>query len=303
MSVGGEVSFMEAETGGAYYEVHVFNEPGEYTLEFLGAPPPSITAEYLIVAGGGGGGSTGQYQPCGGGGGAGGLVYDTGTLTLEGGTVAVKVGAGGSRGAGSFPGPGDDNKGGDGGYSAIGTITVPGGGGGGQAHGNDKLTGTILDGRPGGSGGGGGSGVANREGGEGQSNTTGGTYSIENLAIQGNPGGTGSRSTNRVFSGGGGGGAGGPGADGLGDKGGGEGGDPWTLDANPDWAWLESVTGATEFARGGNGWAGNDMWNPMPGQNYGDGGSGSTGYTRNHGMSGAAGHSGIVVIRFLYTAP
>jgi hypothetical protein len=159
MAEGGTVSFMKAETGGAYYEVHVFNEPGEYTLEFLGAPPSSITAEYLIVAGGGGGGGSVKYRSSAGGGGAGGLLYGAGPLPLTGGSVAVTVGAGGRAGGiSAFQlSSNTDTRGGNGGYSAIGTIAVPGGGGGGAAHASWSGD-PRLNGLPGGSGGGGGTG-------------------------------------------------------------------------------------------------------------------------------------------------
>jgi hypothetical protein len=274
---GGTIRFVRED--GLDYEVHVFTETGVLTFS---DNRESFVADYFIVAGGGGAGGkvAGQGTDYAGGGGAGGLLYGTlQTLTLEDGSIQVTVGEGGAGGA-------VQSQGGDGGYSAIGNITVPGGGGGGV--GGTNVGAALLIGKSGGSGGGGGAGVGGSygKGGAVQSDMPDGT--------KGNVGGRGSNASSTDW-GGGGGGAGGAGTAGEASSGG-AGGAPWTLEENPAWAWLTSAIGnITEFSRGGRGGYPNAPAGGAAGVNYGDGGSGSS----PTNATGGAGHNGIVVIRFL----
>ncbi|MDR1148204.1 MAG: hypothetical protein LBK66_06180 [Spirochaetaceae bacterium] len=248
-----------------YYEVHTFIKSG--TLSFPTDDPVTTdylaTAkfDYLIVAGGGGAGK-GTWYVGGGGGGAGGVLYKTvETLTPAGGSVSVTVGTGGGGGISQLDGT-------DGGPSAIGNISVPGGGGG--AGGGENVN-PNRPGRPGGSGGGGGVSYSTGSAVGGASTATDG--------VMGKVGGGGSAGK----SGGGGGAAG--------DGGNGTGGAPWVPAG--DAAWVIGVAGG-EISRGGNGGLYQTGPGGAAGQNYGDGGSGGSGW----GGPGGAGHSGIVVIRF-----
>jgi hypothetical protein len=284
LASGGDIKFLMAIPG-YYYEVHVFPAAGTYSLDFVDTSTASISADYLIVAGGGGSGGSGvDAKDFPGGGGAGGLLYKAGqTLALSGGSVTVTVGAGGAAGA-------SRSQGGDGGYSFIGTIAVSGGGGGGAYN--------VLPGRPGGSGGGGSAGAYSNSGagGAGKSNTSGNSQSIDS-GIQGNNGGRGSNAGSSTDGGGGGGGAGSAGANGN-PSGGGAGGAGWKPSApgNNGWAWVETVTGVAEFSHGGNGGYPTAPPGGAPGVYFGDGASGGNGAN----TPGAAGHGGIVIIRFLH---
>jgi chitodextrinase len=270
-SAEGTVSYAPVEGDPSkIWEIHTFT--ASVTLTFSSNDP--VTADYLIVAGGGGSGgehnsSTDDDFP--GGGGAGGLLYKTGeTLAPLGGSMTVIVGAGGA-GAQSR-----QTQGADGGMSAIGTIEVPGGGGGGGAMAN-------MTGRPGGSGGGGGAGKNSARG-------AGGGRSSIDPDIKGNSGGIGGNDS----GGGGGGGAGGPGGTEVSRRVAGLGGLPW-IAANNNASWLSAVTGGTtEFSRGGNGGGTNAPLGGRAGVNYGDGGLAGN----NRQRPSAAGHSGVVVIRF-----
>jgi uncharacterized repeat protein (TIGR02543 family) len=264
------------------WEIHTFTESG--ALTFLPGYT-SVTADYLIVAGGGGAGgdlnSISAYDFAGGGG-AGGLLYKTGQmLSLTDNTLAVTVGGGGAGGA-------MQTQGAYGGDSAIGNVKVPRGGGGGGSS-------TNMNGNTGGSGGGGGSGPGKGRGGGGQR--------INNSQYKewlGNPGGAGNRS-NDFGSGDSGGGAGSAGKEGINNGNVVAGGNPWNATAAGA-SWIVDATktaefpaGVNEFARGGNSAGNNAPAGGMTGVNYGDGGSGSN----NTVQKGGAGHSGIVVIRFL----
>jgi hypothetical protein len=267
------------------WEIHTFTQSG--TLAFSSGD--SVVADYLIVAGGGGS-AGGTSLDGGGGGGAGGLLYRTGqTLQLAGGAVAVTVGQGGAGGSELY------TQGGDGGDSAIGnSITVPGGGGGGSAIDSNAMEHpAYIDGRAGGSGGGGGGGAYTYGAalsGPGKTGTNGNASDIPEDML-GYAGGQGSVSGGYTGdSGGGGGGAGGAGANGVNSKSViAAGGAPWKATTNENTAWIQEATSTDEFSRGGNS---GGLEAAVPGVNYGDGGSGT--FT----SPGAAGHSGIVVIRF-----
>jgi hypothetical protein len=299
---GGLLSFIPIEgDSDSYYEVHKFTSNteggGNHSLSFYDTTMTFITADILVVGGGGGAGADWKVYDADfpGGGGAGGLLYETGyTLTLQGGSVPVVVGAGGVGGQiGSDSSNNLGAKAGDnGGDSWIGAdnnnkLTAPGGGGGGAAG----LDGTppALSGKDGGSGGGGGSGQKSNRGHAGSS-------TIVDSGIFGNAGGTGSNG-GAGDSGGGGGGAGSAGGNGVVDGTPGAGGAGWTPGDN-DAQWIYAVTEVDEFSHGGDGGGRIDNSNVQgtDGVNFGDGGSGGN----NNKPYGANGHSGIVIIRFLH---
>jgi hypothetical protein len=261
--------------GGQWYEAHVFETSG--TLTFKDPAPPSITADYLIVGGGGGsgGGDAVTKRDRGGGGGAGGLLYQTGQLLdMSEGFVTVTVGTGG-------PGGVSQTQGTNGGDSSIRDITVPGGGGGGGAYNNSN-------GKSGGSGGGAGALNGSKSGTPGPAADK--TDTSHPYGAWGYDGGKA-----WTESAGGGGGATGPGKNVESNNVGADGGPGWKPSDN-DAAWITEVTGVEEFSRGGRGgsYSATETAGSGPGVNYGDGGSGSD----VGGTVGAAGHDGIVIIRF-----
>jgi hypothetical protein len=277
---GGTATFIWE--GNLWYEVHIFNEKGTHSLSFPDGTS-SINADYLIVAGGGAGGHRSAHDNCGGG--AGGLLYRTGeTLILESNSIAVTVGAGGVV----------ETQGANGGYSAIGTIKVRGGGAGKNVSGN--TVDSASHGLSGGSGAAWGAGIpgyANSGPDDGNDYTN----------ALGQPGGRafGSPvSTNEEYLNGGQLGGGGGGAT---ERGGeptdrhnipteNKGGAGWKP-ADYNTAWIEQVTGTTEFSHGGRGGGSSAAITT----NYGDGGTGAH-WPTNHGASGGNGSDGIVVIRF-----
>jgi hypothetical protein len=256
--------------------------------------PQTTTISYLVIAGGGGGGSG-----TGGGGGAGGYrsAYSTESsggggsaetpLTIgEGTVITLTVGGGGSAGT-------SNNQGGDGGSSSItgsgvSTVTSSGGGGGGGRN--------TQQGRSGGSGGGsssasilsGGSGTANQGYAGGSSNQSGGHPS------------------------GGGGGAGAVGVNGSGSQSG-----------NGGAGVASTITGSSVTRAGGGGAGETEFYGALAGTGSnggGNGGSNASGiYTGtagtantggggggsgknpgpNTGVAGAAGGSGVIILRML----
>jgi hypothetical protein len=240
-------------------------------------PLVPLTVEYLVVAGGGGGGAS-----YGGGGGAGGYRTNYGGTALSLNVATnynVTVGAGGASAA---------PAGADGGNSVFSTITSTGGGGG--ADGN-----YVQSGKNGGSGGGG-----------GYTTNAGGSASP---AGQGNNGGSGSPNvSSNAAAGGGGGGAGAVGVSSSDKNTGGDGGAGLS----------NSITGSAVFyAGGGGGGIGSNSTGSTGSGGSGGGGTGSTGNnaatagTANTGgggggggqgpgvsAGGAAGGSGIVILRY-----
>lgn len=243
--------------------------------------PAGVTNVRVMVIGGGGSGGTDNA----GGGGAGGFIENTSFAVTPGAATTVTVGAGGT--AVAAPGSG---RGGNGGNSVFGSLTAIGGGGGGYHGGNS--------GNNGGSGGGAG-GNAVASGGTGTSG-------------QGNNGGSKTVATTEGRNAGGG-GAGGAGSNAT------------TTAPGPGGAGKTSdITGTSIMYAGGGGGAGrNDTGNVVPGANGGSGGGGrgagsngvagagsaNTGSGGGGGAnnpsnssdpvrSGAAGGSGIVVVRF-----
>lgn len=253
------------------FKIHTFTSSGTFTVTDAGDPGGSTTVDYLVVAGGGGSGSE-----QGGGGGAGGYRESfpnpaTGgfSVSVQGYPITVGAGGAGSASAGS---------GAQGSSSVFSTITSAGGGfGAGRAFNN---------------GGAGGSG-----GGASYLGSSGGSGNTPPVSPpQGNPGGAAPN-----VAGGGGGGASSAGANGPG--------------ANGGNGTASSITGSSVTRAGGGGGAGS----PADGTTAGAGGPGgggagsesgaATAGTANTGgggggsaapPAGAAGGSGIVVIRYKF---
>jgi len=250
---------------------------------FQSSPIGNYNIEYLVIAGGGGG--TAGYAS--GGGGAGGMISATTTI-LSGVTYSVTIGAGGSGMTGSSGVGWRDTFSPSGTNSSIGALVTALGGGGGRSN----AGGTVAP-----SGGSGGGGCSSTAGGSG---TPG----------QGNSGGTGSS-----HGGGGGGGAGGAGGNGSGAS-------PTVTGGNGGSGATSSISGTTLTYGGGGG--GGVYVTPGPGGTGGLGGSGGGGAagvnswssgsagTTNLGggggsgggyeptvlLPGAAGGSGVVIIRY-----
>jgi hypothetical protein len=254
-------------TSDANYFYHTFIASGTFT------PTSNITADYLVVAGGGGGGNGTNQYAYGGGGGAGGLRCTVGAtggggslesaLSLTASTgYTVTVGAGGSAAT-------------QGSNSVFSSITSTGGGAGGGA-GN-------VNGGNGGSGGGG-------EGSSGNTRT-GGT----GTASQGYAGGASVTGTPFTGGGGGAGEAGNTDGQGLGGDG------VTTSISGLSVTYAGGGTGGFSSVRaggdGGGGAGGGSGVNATVGTaNTGGGGGGATDATGYN--TGAAGGSGIVVIRY-----
>lgn len=268
-------------TSDGTYVYHAFTTSGSFV------PSQAISADVLVIAGGGGGG--GDYA---GGGGAGGVIgFASQSLTSK--NYVVTVGAGGAGGSGSANGISGSN-------SQFGSLTAATGGGYGANSGV---------GANGGSGGGG-AGISAQAGGTGS---------------QGSNGGTGSDAGSGNASGGGGGGATSAGANGAtsGTIKGGNGGAGTNSVTN--WGALSGVLDSTKLgvsgylaggggggtgtgsgaisSTGGSGGGGNGGNNgssaaaPTAGTvNTGSGGGGGGRYSPQN--VGAAGGSGVVIIRY-----
>ncbi len=289
------------------YKIHTFTSPGTFCVSQVGNAPASPSGgpnavSYTVVAGGGGG-AIGDRQ---GGGGAGGFregrvttpEYSASPLATTGLSITatafpITVGAGGAGGA---PAP-NYNLGSDGANSIFSSITSTGGGGGGS-------TGPSNTGNPGGSG-----------GGAGLQNTTpgplgGGSGNTPPVSPpQGNNGGKKDSAANGAS--GGGGGAGAAGGDGCGSA-------PGTGGAGGNGV-TTSINGSPVTRAGGGGGGGDG--GPRPGGSGGGGaakaacntGTGNAGTANTGGggggtsycfqgtkPAGAAGGSGIVIIRYKF---
>ncbi len=272
VGTGGTVTTQGAD------RVHTFTAGGTFT------PPVGVSnVEVLVVGGGGGGGAPIQFGTAGGGGGgAGGLVYNPAFAVTGGSPVTITVGAGG----GPTPSSNGFWTGNNGSNSTFGAITALGGGGG---------SGNNEQGQPGGSGGG---SRGNPGGVATQPGSASGGFGNRGGNFPGSPGGTGAS---------GGGGAGGAGEDLPGN--GGQASDggvglQYSITGTPTFyaggggggnANNDPLQGAGGLGGGGNG--GNDSTPPVPGSpNTGGGGGGG-----NDAVAGAAGGSGIVIVR--YTVP
>ena len=275
-------------------KVHTFTSPGTFCVASLSSVAANNEVSYLVVGGGGGGGSV-----RGAGGGAGGFregktpvtpytaspLDGAGSITVTATGFPITVGAGGS--GGTVPSGGA----GDGSASTFSTITAAGGGKGGGA------SPTSI---PAGSGGSGGGGV-------GGSGGSGNTPSVS--PAQGSNGGSGTPSAN--YGAGGGGGATAVGSNGGAgyDPGGGPGGAGATT----------SITGSPVAYSGGGGGSGYNHITVGTGGTGGGGnagtagggagtgtantgGGGGGGFQPNVGTQpvsvGAAGGSGVIIIRY-----
>jgi hypothetical protein len=275
------------------YKIHTFTSPGTFTVCSVGNPVGSETVDYLVVAGGAGGGYGGGN---GGGGGAGGMRFSfpnpaTGGLPVEAQGYPITVGAGGAGGpSNSAPGVAGNN-------SIFSTITSAGGGGGGSDDNNPTGKFGAAGGSGGGAGGGGGHPAA----------VCGGAGNTPPVSPpQGQPGGL--TGTPGPIGGGGGGGHAASGGDvnPTPNTNGGDGGagSPLTISGSNISYAGGGGGGADSGGTGGDGGAGGG----------GDGGdncssSGMTAGTANTGgggggngqaTTGAAGGSGIVIIRYKY---
>jgi hypothetical protein len=293
------VALYVAATGGTIttfgdYKIHTFTGPGTFTVCSVGNPLGSTTVDYIVVAGGGGGG----YDSAGGGG-AGGFreshstpvsgCYTASPLATPTGipvsvtTYPVTVGGGGSAGTG--PGGSRSQNGSN---SVFSTITSAGGGAGASDAGTPNALAIS-----GGSGGGGG---RNTPGASGNTPPT--------SPPQGQNGGcTGAPGDNKNGGGGGATQAGfgsNPSVGGAGattsisgsstSYAGGGGGSRPAADGSPDPTQMLGGLGG-----GGNGGAGTSA--TAGSANTGGGGGGGPG---NSPTCGAAGGSGIVIIRYKY---
>jgi len=313
-ATGGTVTFC------GDYKIHTFTGPGTFTVSCAGNVSGSDSVDYLVVAGGAGGGGTnpggGPYSS-GGGGGAGGFrescggasgCYTTSPLSNPCGALPVTVqGYPITVGGGGSASP-TASSGGQGNNSVFSTITSTGGGFG-TGRGSPTAAG------PGGSGGGGsglGSPITNSNGGSGNTPPV--------SPAQGNDGGNGSLNypTNGA-QGGGGGGATAAGGGGTFPKGGdGGAGATTSINGTPTayagggggGVYVCSPAGLSGSGTGGTG--GGGPGGPGPGSTSpgngqagtantgGGGGGGSTVGPDATARSGAAGGSGIVIIRYKY---
>jgi hypothetical protein len=263
--------------------------------------PSGVTRVTALVAAGGGGGAGGQASEHGGGGGGAGGVL-TSTITLASGFTSITVGSGGSGGTSGKVGTNGTNS------SLGGAITSLGGGRGGTY---------FTDGPSiGGSGGGAGSSETLKTGAVGTSG-------------QGNKGGNVTSNTTNNRHGGGGGGAGGLGGNTVSAS-------NYTVTAGSGGIGIESsITGTAVYYGGGGGGGGSSGNGGGPGatggatgglggggngatyngssltsaatsgaSNTGGGGGGGIGTGGANASVGAAGGSGIIVIRWITaTAP
>ena len=283
-STTGTITGGTITTHGAY-KVHTFTSSGTFTADVAG------TADILLVAGGGGSGGAHYNGGAGGGGGGGGVrALSSQSVSAAGHTVTV--------GAGGIAGTTGGANGGNGGTSSFGSSSASGGGGGGYGT-NDSNTTTA--GSNGGSGGGGGYGTTGGPSLSGGTGNSGGYSPVEGYA------GGASGGVNTGAGSGGGGAAVGvaPAGANLGTVGGAGAGNDWR-------------TGSTQYYGGGGAGAGYNTSTSFSGGTGGGGASGSTsnGYvgtagTANTGggaggshgaggehRTGAAGGSGIVVVRY-----
>jgi hypothetical protein len=272
-------------------KIHKFTGPGTFCVSCAGNPLGSNKVSYFVVAGGAGGGGSKPGFWAGGGGGAGGfregkdsfVTYTQSPAACTSGANAglavpaaaypITIGAGGSAGTGN-PSFGSRTPGGAGVNSVFSSITSAGGGGGSRAGGPGNQT---ISGVAGGSGGGTG-GYANP--------TAGGAGNTPPVSPpQGNNGGTGTPCT--AAGGGGGGGIGGVGGNGAPGYGGGCAGAGLAT----------SISGSpVTYASGGEAGGPSGAASAGP-ANSGIGGAG--GFDGSP-MCGAAGGSGIVIIRYRY---
>jgi hypothetical protein len=302
-SAGTQAGFVSA-TGGTIttcgnYKIHTFTSSGCFVVTNAGNPGGSDTVDYLVTAGGGGGGG-GDGTHGGGGGGGGGYresvpspaAWTASPLASPGGALPVSVTAYpitvGGGGAGGTPSPGPGVQGNP---SVFSTITSAGGG--------------LGEAAPVGTAGAGGSG-----GGAAGPGTGGAGNTPPTSPSQGSAGGS-SPSNN---SGGGGGGATAVGQDGAGPRAGGAGAttsistSPTAYSGGGGGGFSDSQGCGTGGA-GGTGGGGKGGDRPLTPSGVavagttntgGGGGGGANGPNASPLTIGAAGGSGIVVIRYKF---
>ena len=290
-------------------KIHTFTGPGTFCVSAISSCSGNNTVSHIVVAGGGGGG----YGCAGGGGGAGGFREVKNPVTpytaspLDGYSTApnrvtvtatgfpITVGGGGTAGSGPT---GSSAAGGTGANSSFSSITSAGGGGGG---------GTPGTGANGGSGGGGGH--------SGNSGGTGNTPPV--TPAQGSNGAASAPVTGPAPSdaGGGGGGATAVGVPGSSGHQGGAGATT-SITATPTayaggGGGTNRCAGTAPDTAGGSGGGGRGGFGPRPAPipektgiagtaNTGGGGGGGTASSPGTNQPGAAGGSGIVVIRYKF---
>lgn len=255
--------------------------------------PAGVAAvDVLIVAGGGGGGGF-----WGGGGGGGGVLYGTSIATSPGAALSVTVGAGGagSTSTGSYSVEDLASRGSSGGDSSFADAVAKGGGGGG---GFGSVFGNVGIGLAGGSSGGNGE---LKYGGTGTAAST--PVVPSGYVAYGNAGGSVGAQTVAGSGGGGASAAGGSPAS----YNGGDGGAGQSFDITGTPTYYAGGGGGGSFATpgaggtGGGGSGGNGgSAGATAGTNGTGGGGGAAGYTAsfNPFELGAAGGSGIVIVRF-----
>jgi hypothetical protein len=270
-------------------KVHTFTSPGTFCVSSLSSIAANNTVSYIVVGGGGGGGSV-----RGGGGGAGGFREDkspatpytaspldgAGTITVTATGFPITIGAGGS--GGTIP----SGAASSGSNSIFSTITAAGGGKGAGAGQTPTPAGGSGGGGVGGSGG------------------SGNTPSVS--PPQGNNGGSGT--TSACYGAGGGGGATAAGTNGTGSAGGPGGAGATTSITGSPVAYSGGGGGSgyqgIPVGTGGTGGGGNagTAGGPAGAGTTNRGGGGGGGFSPNVGIQpvsvGAAGGSGVVIIRY-----
>jgi hypothetical protein len=270
-------------------KVHTFTSPGTFCVSSLSSIAANNTVSYIVVGGGGGGGSV-----RGGGGGAGGFREDkspatpytaspldgAGTITVTATGFPITIGAGGS--GGTIP----SGAASSGSNSIFSTITAAGGGKGAGAGQTPTPAGGSGGGGVGGSGG------------------SGNTPSVS--PPQGNNGGSGT--TSACYGAGGGGGATVAGTNGTGSAGGPGGAGATTSITGSPVAYSGGGGGSgyqgIPVGTGGTGGGGNagTAGGPAGAGTTNRGGGGGGGFSPNVGIQpvsvGAAGGSGVVIIRY-----
>ena len=306
-----------AATGGTVttvctnFKVHTFTGPGTFCVSCAGNASGSNTVSYVVAAGGGGGGIGYNGGYCGAGGGAGGYreskspfcsftaspLASTCGLTVTG-AIPITVGAGGAgrtgcSGCGNGP---NVAKGDNGSNSIFSSITSAGGGGGGG--GGRSAPSNAGDG---GSGGGGGAGAPYPSPAAG----AGGTGNTPPVSpSQGTDGGNGPGAANNASGGGGGATVAGSPNPGSNVGGAGGAGATSTINATPTaragggGGGGHCTQGAGGTGGGGTGGRNTPSVNGTAGTvNTGGGGGGGQKYSTS---VGAAGGSGIVIIRYKF---
>ena len=287
------------------FKIHTFTGPGSFVVSCVGNPLGSSKVDYMVVAGGGGGGYNG------GGGGAGGFRESPGTasgsysvsplgaspavaLSVTAGAIPITVGAGGAGGAAATPSCGVSGN-----TSSFSTISSAGGG---KAGGWNIPSGGAA---AGGSGGGGGmcgpTGPGNLiPGGAGNSPPV--------SPPQGNGGGQGFHQSGVSSWGGGGGGATVAGSNGSNPENGGNGGTGATSSINNAPTARAGGGGGrphTPTSGSGGTGGGGSGGGPASPSNAGTAGTANSGGGGGGGNNsapslGAAGGSGVVIIRYKF---